>query len=340
MDYLSFLGRRTGQAVLVLLGLSVLMFILARVVPGDPGRLALGPNATASQVQALDHDFGLDRPIWEQYGRYLGGAVHGDFGTAILTRRNVFDDLRDTFPPTLELVLVSTLLVVVLGVPLGVLAALNRDGPADAGARLFALFGVATPDFLVGICLQLIFGYALGILPVSGQLNPNLTFHHTITGMVALDSLLVANWQVFGSALSHLLLPSIALAVAGLSQVVRLVRASMIEVLRREHVRAMELRGVPRSSIAFKYALKPALIPALTVVGLTFASLFGEAFLIEAVFGWPGMASYGVRAMLEKDLNAIVGVVLIVGLMFSISNLAMDLLRGYLDPRIRLKGTV
>jgi peptide/nickel transport system permease protein len=340
MEFLLFFARRTGQAVLVLLGLSVLIFVLARVVPGDPGRLALGPNATVAQVRALDHQFGLDRPIWVQYVRYLGGAVHGDFGTAILTRRNVFDDLRDTFPATLELVLASTLVVVVVGVPLGVLAALNRDGPIDAAARLFALFGVATPDFLVGICLQLVFGYLFGILPVSGQLSQNLQFHQTITGMVALDSLLVGNWPVFGSAIVHLILPSISLAVAGLSQVVRLVRASMIEVLRREHVRAMELRGVSRSQIAFKYALKPALIPALTVVGLTFASLFGEAFLIEAVFGWPGMASYGVRAMLEKDLNAIVGVVLVVGLMFSLSNLAMDLLRGYIDPRIRLKGTV
>ncbi|MDB5074366.1 MAG: Dipeptide transport system permease protein [Chloroflexi bacterium] len=316
------------------------MFVLARIVPGDPGRLALGPNATNEQVRALDHDFGIDQPLWTQYTRYIGGAVHGDFGTAILTRRNVFDDLRDTFPATLELVLASTLLVVVLGVPLGVLAALNRDGPIDTAARLLTLFGVAVPDFLVGIALQIAFGYSLGILPITGQLDPNLQFHAGITGMVAPDALLTGNWHVLGSALTHLILPSIALAVAGLSQVVRLVRASMIEVLRREHVRAMELRGVPRVRIAFKYALKPALIPALTIVGLTFASLFGEAFLIEAVFGWPGVASYGVRAMLEKDLNAIVGVVLIVGVMFSISNLAMDLLRGYLDPRIRLKGTV
>jgi len=142
-----------------------------------------------------------------------------------------------------------------------------------------------------------------------------------------------------GSALQHLLLPAVALSAAGLAQVVRLVRASMIDVSKKEHVRAMLARGVPRARVAFKYTLKPALIPALTVVGLTFASLFGEAFLIEAVFGWPGIASYGLRVMLEKDLNAIVGVVLVIGLMFSISNLSMDLLRGYLDPRIRLKGT-
>ena len=339
MKYFSFLGHRTGQAVVVLLGLSVLMFVLARVVPGDPGRLALGPNATASQVQSLDREFGLDRPIWIQYARYLGGAAHGDFGTAILTRRNVFDDVQDTFPATLELVLASTFLVVVLGVPLGALAAIYRDGPIDTGTRLLALAGVAVPDFLVGIGLQLICGYWLGILPITGQLDPNLRFSASITGMVAPDALLLGNRQVLGSALSHLLLPSIALAAAGLSQVVRLVRASMVEVLRREHVLAMELRGVPRMRIAFKYALKPALIPALTIVGLTFASLFGEAFLIEAVFSWPGIAAYGLRAMLEKDLNAIVGVVLVVGLMFSISNLAMDLLRGYLDPRIRLKGS-
>ncbi len=338
MGYLSFLGRRAGGAVTVLIGLSILMFVLARIVPGDPGRLALGPNASGSQVRSLDHDMGLDQPLYIQYARYLSGAVHGDFGTSLLTRRNVFDDIRDTFPATLELVLASTLLVVILGVPLGVLSALYRDGPLDALSRLLALFGVAVPDFLVGIILQLVFGYTLGVLPVSGQLDPNLSFKATMTGMVVVDSVLRGNWAVAGSALQHLLLPSIALAVAGLSQVVRLVRASMIDVSKKEHVRAMQARGVPRLRVAFIYMLKPALIPALTVVGLTFASLFGEAFLIEAVFGWPGIASYGVRVMLSKDLNAIVGVVLVIGLMFSLSNLAMDLLRGYLDPRIRLKG--
>jgi len=340
MGYLSFLGRRGGGAVVVLIGLSILMFVLARIVPGDPARLALGPNATANQVRSLDRDMGLDQPLYIQYARYLGGAVHGDFGASLLTRRNVLDDIRDTFPATLELVLASTLIVVVFGVPLGVLSALYRDGPLDALSRLLALFGVAVPDFLVGIILQLVFGYTLGVLPVSGQLDPNLTFKSTVTGMMAVDSLLRGNWAVFGSALQHLLLPSVALAVAGLSQVVRLVRASMIDVSKKEHVRAMRARGVPGVRMAFIYMLKPALIPALTVVGLTFASLFGEAFLIEAVFGWPGIASYGVRVMLSKDLNAIVGVVLVIGLMFSLSNLAMDLLRGYLDPRIRLKGAV
>ena len=339
MHYLAFLTRRTGWAVVVLVGLSILMFVLARIVPGDPGRLALGPNATAAQVQALDRDMGLDQPIYIQYARYLSGVARGDFGTSLLTRRNVFDDIRDTFPATLELVLASTLIVVVVGVPLGVLSALYRDGPLDALSRLLALFGVAVPDFLVGIILQIIFGYTLGVLPVSGQIDPNLSFHATITGMLVLDAFLHHSWGVLGSALQHLLLPAVALSAAGLSQVVRLVRASMIDVSKKEHVRAMLARGVPRARVAFKYTLKPALIPALTVVGLTFASLFGEAFLIEAVFGWPGIASYGVRVMLEKDLNAIVGVVLVIGLMFSISNLAMDLLRGYLDPRIRLKGT-
>ncbi len=338
MEYASFLTRRTGQAILVLLGLSVVMFVLARIVPGDPGRLALGPTATASQVKGLDHDFGLDQPVWVQYAKYLGNATHGDFGTALLTRRGVAQDMADTFPATLELVLASTILVVGIGVPLGVLAAVYRDSPIDTGTRLLALVGVAVPDFLIGIGLQLICGYWLGILPISGQLDPNLHFSTSLTGMVVPDSLLQGNWQVFGNSITHLILPSIALAAAGLSQVVRLLRAGMVEVLRREHVRAMELRGVSRMRIAFKYALKPALIPALTVVGLTFASLFGEAFLIEAVFSWPGIAAYGLRAMQEKDLNAIVGVVLVVGLMFSLANLAMDLLRGYLDPRIRLKG--
>jgi peptide/nickel transport system permease protein len=338
MSYVFFFARRTVAALIVLLGLSMLMFTLARVIPGDPGRLALGPNATAQQVHALDQQMGLYQPIYVQYSRYLGNIVHGDFGTAILTRRNVFDDIVSTFPATLELVLASTLIIVVVGVPLGVASALYRDGPIDAGARLFALFGVATPDFLVGIILQIVFGYVLGIFPVSGQINPNLSFNANITGMIAVDAALKGAWPVFGSAITHLLLPAVALSVAGLSQVVRLVRASMIDVSKKEYIRALRARGIPGFQIAFKYMLKPALIPALTVVGLTFASLFGEAFLIEVVFSWPGIASYGVRAMLSKDLNAIVGVVLVVGLVFSLSNLAMDLLRGYLDPRIRLRG--
>ncbi|MGH2345327.1 MAG: ABC transporter permease, partial [Chloroflexota bacterium] len=187
MEYASFLTRRTGQAILVLIGLSIVMFVLARVVPGDPGRLALGPTATASQVKGLDHDFGRDQPIWIQSAKYLGNATHGDFGTALLTRRGVAQDMADTFPATLELVLASTILVVGIGVPLGVLAAVYRDSPIDTGTRLLALVGVAVPDFLIGIGLQLICGYWLGILPISGQLDPNLHFSTSVTGMVVPD---------------------------------------------------------------------------------------------------------------------------------------------------------
>src|SRR5581483_2429414 len=181
MEYLWFLGRRTGWAIVVLLGLSIFIFVLARIVPGDPGRMALGPNATQQQVQALDRDMGLNQPLYVQYARYLNGVAHGDFGTSLLTRRNVLDDLRDTFPATLELVLASTLIVVVVGVPLGVLSALYRDSPIDALSRLLALCGVAIPDFLVGILLQIVFGYIFNVLPVSGQLDPNITYNAPIT---------------------------------------------------------------------------------------------------------------------------------------------------------------
>lgn len=338
MEYLYFILRRLAWSLLVLLGLSVVIFVIARVVPGDPARIALGPMATAEQVTNLRHTMGLDQPLPVQYARYLGGLLKGDLGSSLLTQRSVANDLRTAFPATLELVLATLVLATLLGVPSGVLAARYRDTALDAASRVVALFGVVTPSFFIALLLQLLVGYYLHALPVNGRLDPGLRFTPDITGMLVLDAILHGKLQVASDGLRHLVLPTVSLAAASLGQIARITRSSMIDVSRKDYVEASRAFGIPDRVTTFKYMLKPSFIPTLTILGLEFASLLGNAFLVEMVFGWPGMASYGVRAILQKDFNAIMGVVMVTGAFFVLINLIVDVLVGYVDPRIRIRG--
>lgn len=338
MEYVFFILRRLLWSIVVLIGLSMVIFVIARIVPGDPARIALGPLATQEQVAALREDMGLNRPIYAQYARYVAGLVRGDFGQSLLTQRPVARDLRTAFPATLELVLVTMVLAVAIGIPTGVLAARYKDTPIDNVGRIFSLFGVVTPSFFIALLLQLLVGYYLQVLPVQGRLSPSIRFVPDATGMVVVDAVLAGQFRVFGDALRHLLLPALALAAATIGQIARLVRSSMIDVSRKDYIEAVRAFGIPDRVTTFKYMLKPSFIPTLTILGLEFASLLGNAFLVEMVFGWPGMASYGVRAILQKDFNAIMGVVMVTGAFFVFVNLFIDILLGYFDPRIRIRG--
>lgn len=339
MEYLFFVVRRLLWSVVVLLGLSIVIFTIARVVPGDPARIALGPLATQEQVDKLRTQMGLDEPVPIQYVRYASGLVQGDLGRSLLTQQKVNDDVRQTFPATLELVLATLILALAIGLPLGVLAGRYKDSLFDNLGRFVALFGVVTPSFFIALLLQLLAGYVLQILPVSGRLSPNLEFEANRTGLLLIDSLLAGRLDVFGDALRHLILPTIALAAATIGQIARLTRSSMIDVSRKDYIEASRAFGIPNRITTFTYMLRPSFIPTLTVLGLEFASLLGNAFLVEMVFGWPGMASYGVRAIMQNDFNAVMGVVMVTGLFFVLINLVVDVLLGYVDPRIRIKGT-
>ncbi len=338
MHELSYLSQRLGRLMIILFGLSVIIFCMARLVPGDPARIALGPLASEQQINGLRTKMGLDKPAPEQYVRYIGGVLHGDFGQSLLTGRSVSLDIRQALPATLELVLFTLVLMIAIAIPLGVLAAWQQNGWFDQLSRVLSLLGVVTPAFLLALILQLLASLNWFTLPVTERLSSNITFTIHYTGMLLPDSLLAGRWDVFTDAFKHLLLPGFALAAAGIGQIMRITRSSMIEFSHRDHVETLRACGVSRKKIYCKYLLRLSASAPLTILGLEFASLMGNAFIVEMVFSWPGIASYGIRAILSKDFNAVMGVVLVSGVFFIVANLLIDFVVSLVDPRLKYKG--
>jgi peptide/nickel transport system permease protein len=335
---LSYLLRRALTLLLVLFGLSILIFIIARIVPGDPARIALGPLATATQVEELREEMGLNASFPVQLWSYLSGLVQGDLGKSLLTSRPVMDDIRGALPATFELVLVTIILQIFISIPLGVMAAIYRNTWVDNLLRVISLIGVVTPGFLLAIMLQLVAAHYLGFLPVTGRLDGGIDFEANFTGLLLIDGTLAGRFDVVLDAIRHLFLPAIALSAAGIGQVMRITRTAMIEVSSRDFVEATRANGIPEKVVTFRYMLRVASVAPLTILGLEFASLIGNAFIVEFVFSWPGIASYGVRTILQKDLNAVIGVVLVSGVFFVVANLTIDIILGLLDPRHRLRA--
>ena len=333
----SYLLRRALTLLFVLLGLAILIFIIARIVPGDPARIALGPLATSVQVAELREEMGLNASFPVQLWSYLSGLAQGDLGKSLLTSRPVMDDIRGALPATFELVLVTIILQIVVSIPLGVMAAIYRNTWVDNVLRVISLIGVVTPGFVLAIILQLIAAHYLGFLPVTGRLDGGIDFDANITGLLLVDGTLKGRFDVVIDAIRHLFLPAIALSAAGIGQIMRITRTAMIEVASRDFVEATRAYGIPEKIVTFRYMLRVASVAPLTILGLEFASLIGNAFIVEFVFSWPGIASYGVRTILQKDLNAVIGVVLVSGVFFVVANLTIDLLLGLLDPRHRLR---
>lgn len=334
LTVLRLLARRIGTSLLVLFGVSMLIFVIARVIPGDPARVALGPNATAEQVTNLRTALHLDRSVIVQYGYFLADLSQGDLGISLYTNRPVTTDIAEFLPATLELILVAGVLMVSLGLPLGILAARYRGRWPDHLIRVISLLGVSAPSFVWAVILMLIFAFWLQWLPIAGRLS-EITMIPRITGFVTIDSLLAGNLAGFRDAWWHLALPAFALALSGIGQAARLIRANMIETYDAPYIEMARAYGFPEGRIAVRYAFKPSLIPSLTIIGLDLAALLGNAFLVEAVFGWPGLSRYGVQVILRKDLNAIVGTVLIISAVFILVNIVVDLLTVLLNPRIR-----
>jgi ABC-type dipeptide/oligopeptide/nickel transport system permease component len=322
------------------LGLSILIFIIARMLPGDPARLALGPFAKESQVEELKHEMGMDKPLYVQYFVFIRGVFHGDLGLSFQTRRSVTLDIIHYLPATLELVLMAIVWILVLGVPFGVLAGRFKDSWFDNISRVIAFIGVAVPPFVAGLMGQLIFSYWLGILPTTGRLSMIISPPPSRTGLLLIDSLIAGNFLALGDAAVHIILPSFAVAMTGIGQITRLTRSSVSDVLGKDYIESARALGIPDRYVTFKYMLKPSFIPPLTILGLTFASELGNAFLVEQVFCWPGLAKYGINAILRKDFNSVMGVVLIIGFAFVIVNFIVDILAGLIDPRIKIKERI
>lgn len=336
MSYRDYLVRRALQGIPVLFGLSLLIFFISRVIPGDPVRLALGPDATDEQAEALRQEMGLDEPLYVQYIEWLTGVFQGEWGLSLRTGNNVYHDIIIRLPATFELVFVALIFAIVLGVPFGVIAGTNKDGWQDHVSRLAALVGVSMPRFWIGILLQIIVVIGFGMFHLTGRASEGMR-PDTITGMYLIDSLLLREWAIFLDVAGHIVLPAFALGLATLAQIMRLIRSDMIEQSRKDYVLAARASGLPQNLIHYKYMLRNAFTSSLTIIGLSFGFLLGNAFLIETVFAWPGMARYGVQAILFQDFNAIVGVVIVVGFAYVLANFTVDILYGYLDPRVRLR---
>lgn len=337
MSYHDYIVRRVLQAVPVLFGLSILIFAITRIIPGDPVRLALGPRATEAQVEAMRAEMGLNEPLPIQYVNWLIGVIQGDWGMSLRTNNNVFVDITARFAATFELTVVTMFFAVIFAIPFGVIAGTNRDKWQDHVSRITALFGVSMPRFWVAIVLQIIFVIYLGILPLSGRISDGITPPPNVTGLYLIDSLLALQLNTFLDVAGHLVLPAIALGLASLAQVMRLIRSDIIDEAKKDYVLAAQSYGLPRNLVEYKYMLRNAFSSSLTVIGLTFGFLLGNAFLVEIVFAWPGMARYGVKAILYQDFNAIIGVTFVIGIGFVVANLLVDLLYGYFDPRVRLE---
>lgn len=327
--------KRLGISVIVLIGVSMLIFAIARVIPGDPARIALGPNATAEQVTTLREKLHLNAPVVVQYGYFVRDLLHGDLGESLYTNRPVTEDIAQFLPATLELVIVSGIMMVGLGLPLGVLSARYRGTWIDTAIRLVSLLGVSAPSFVWAVIFMLIFAFYLPIFPIAGQLSDTIKLP-TVTGFVMIDALIDGNFAAFLDAVRHIVLPAFSLALAGMGQAARLTRSSMVETYEKPFIEMARSYGFKERRIANRFAFRPSLIPSLTVIGLDFAALLANAFLVEQVFAWPGLSRYGVQVILRKDLNAIVGTVLVISAMFLIVNLIVDLLIAFINPRIRL----
>jgi peptide/nickel transport system permease protein len=339
MKYWQYLVRRALGGVVSLLGLSVIIFAVSRVLPGNPARMALGAMASEEQVRALSAEMGLNEPLPVQYLDYMTGLLIGDLGTSLETKRAVVTDIGQYLPATLELITVSMLFTVVVGIPLGVVAAQNKDGLVDNATRMLSFFSVSVPGFFIAIMFQLIFGYLLEWFPITGRMASQFKSADEVvrhTGFLLVDTLLSGNLAAHLDAWTHIFLPALALSMAGMGQVMRITRSSMIDIESAEYVEAERSFGLPEWLVTYKYTLKNAFVPTLTILGLLYASLLGNAFLIELVFSWPGLASYGVTAVMNNDFNAIVGVTMTIGVAFVSINYLVDLLLGRVDPRIRL----
>jgi peptide/nickel transport system permease protein len=333
-----FIVRKLLTYILVLAGLSILVFFIARVIPGDPARQALGPRVPEETVQALRLEMSLDKPYPVQYLLWLKGTLKMDLGRSVLTRRPVIDDIREYLPATLEIVLISAVFMVAGGILLGVLATKFANTWLDGLIRILSYLGIVSPAFVWAIIFILVFGYAFPVFPTTGRVALGFPSPAHITGMYTLDYLLAGNFPGFANALKHLILPAVALMLGGMSQAARLTRTTMLENSTKDFILAEQAYGVPQGRIFFYYLLKPSLIPTVSVLSLDVAALFGNAFLVEQLFNYPGLSRYGMQAMLNKDLNAISAVVMILGVVFILVNILIDIAVSYLDPRIRLMG--
>lgn len=336
----TYVIRRLALAVGVVFGVLVVTFVLSHVVPSNPARLyAGGQRATTAEVASARQSLGLDRPLLTQFGDFVANAARGDFGDSFESRRPVTTDLREYLPASLELIVPAMFIALLLGIPIGLVAGARPQSATHHITNLGALCGAALPAFWLALIAQLIFAVWLHRLPVGGLVGTNTTLNHpihNITGFGVIDATITGNWSALGDSLKHLVLPVLVLAVYPTCLVIRQTSASVSKVMVSPYVTALRAYGLPERKVLFPFVLKNAIMPTLTVLGLTFAGALTGVVLVETIFAWPGIGNYLTNAILSSDYPVILAVTIIGATAYAIINLVVDLLQAALDPRIRV----
>jgi peptide/nickel transport system permease protein len=332
---LTLVVRRLGLLVVVLFGLSLLLFAWVRALPGDPARALLGEKATPAGIASVNARYGFDQPVWQQYLTYLGRIVHGDFGSSINTGEPVVSTFGERFPATIELSLAALVLAIVLGIPLGYLAARRRGGWLDNLVVGGSLLGVVVPVFFLAVILKYVLAIELGWFPTSGRQDARIDATH-ITNFYVLDGLMTREWDASWDAVLHLVLPALALGSIPLAIIVRITRASVLDVMGDDHVRTAQAKGLSRGVISRRHILRNALLPVSTTLGLQAGALLSGAVLTETVFSINGIGSYLFDAVTQLDYPVLQGFILFIAVVYALVNLVVDVSYGFIDPRVRV----
>jgi peptide/nickel transport system permease protein len=330
-----FIIQRLLLAIPVLFGVTLIIFTLTFVLPGDPARSAADRYATPEQVEAVRIRLGLDKPFHEQYLSYLGRLAHGDLGTSIESRKPVIEDMAKFLPATFELMLMAMTITVLIGIPLGVITGSGRRSWTNSLVRFLSVVGVGMPVFWSGLLLQLIFFGKLGWLPLDGRLSAGATPPPRLTGMYTIDALLAAQWATFGDALKHLILPALTLSFGLVASIARITHSSMLEVMRQDYIRTARAKGLSDQVVLYRHSLKNAFVPVLTTLGLQVGFLLAGSVLVENIFSWGGIGTYAWSGIFRLDIPVIMAVALATAVIFVFSNLVIDVLYTVVDPRIR-----
>jgi peptide/nickel transport system permease protein len=325
--------KRLLQIIPVILGVTLIAFALIHLAPGDPVRTMLGQHATQQEIDEIRIKYGLDQPLYVQYFIWLGDVLHGDLGRSILSHEQVTTEIAARFPNTIELAIAAMIFAVIIGVVAGIISATKQYSAADYTVMGIALFGISMPVFWLGIMLMMIFGVFLGWLPIGGRIDLLIPFQR-VTGFMIFDSIIMGNGAALLSVLRHLILPAIALGTIPMAIIARTTRSSMLEVLRQDFIRTERAKGLSERKVIYKHAIRNAMVPVVTVIGLNFGLLLSGAILTETVFSWPGVGRLVVDSVYARDYPLVIGCILVFALVFVIVNLITDLLYTYIDPRI------
>jgi peptide/nickel transport system permease protein len=330
-----YISRRLFHLVIILFGVSVLVFLMLRLIPGDPAHLLLGEFASPAEVARIQEKLGLQSSYPYQYFVYVRNLLQGDLGLSIRSGAAVAEEIRVRFMATIELSIAAMLISTLIGILAGIVSSIKRHSFFDYAAMLLALAGVSMPIFWLGLMLMYLFAVQWGLLPLMGRYTMDLN-PHLITGMITLDSLIQGDLHLFFNSVKHLILPAVTLATIPMAIIARMTRSSMLEVLSKDYIRTARAKGLGFRLVIFKHALKNAFLPIVTVIGLNFGLLLGGAVLTETIFSWPGLGRYVVDSLSARDYPAVQGCILLFAVIMVFVNLLVDLLYFYLDPRLRI----